>query len=160
MPTTRPNLTTVSAVDLDRYQGRWHVIAHRPNFLEKGKVGASDNYARRDDGKFDANYAFRKGSLDAPEREWKGVATIVNRTTNAEWKVQLLWPFSADYLILELDPDYRWAVVASRGGKWLWILARATSLPPSTYADLQQRIATRGLDAEKLELVPQRVTQP
>lgn len=156
MSKTKPNLTTVPSVDLDRYLGRWYVIAHTPNFLEKGKVGAADNYARRPDGKLDANYSFRKGSLDAPEQEWKGVGTIVNPKTNAEWKVQLLWPFSAEYLILELDPGYHWAVVASRGGKWLWILARETSLAPAAYADLQQRIAARGLDAKNLELVPQR----
>jgi apolipoprotein D and lipocalin family protein len=158
MSSTAPNLSTVPSVDLDRYLGRWYVIAYTPNFLENGKVATSDNYARRADGKLQADFAFRKGSLDAPEREWKGVAKIVNRTSNAEWKVQLFWPLWADYLILELDPEYRWAVVASRGGKWVWVLARETSLPPAIYADLQQRVAARGLDARKLALVPQRTT--
>ncbi len=158
MPTTSPNLTTVPRVDLDRYLGRWYVIAHTPNFLEKGKVATSDNYARRSDGKLQADFAFRKGSLDAPEQEWKGVGTIVNPTSNAEWKVQLFWPFSADYLVLELDPDYRWAVVASRGGKWLWILARETTISPALYAELEHRIAARRLDAQNLERVPQRPT--
>jgi apolipoprotein D and lipocalin family protein len=157
MPNATPNLAPVSSVDLDRYLGRWHVIAATPNFFEKGKVATADTYARREDGTLQANYSFRKGSLDAPEQEWKGVATIVNRETNAEWKVQLLWPFSADYLILELDPDYRWAVVASRGGKWLWILARDTTLPPATEEDLRQRITARGLDALRLDPVPQPV---
>ncbi len=151
-----PDLSTVSSLDVDRYLGRWHVIAYTPNFMERGKVATADIYARRPDGKLDAIYVFRKGSLDAPEQEWRGVAKIVDADTNAEWKVQLLWPFWADYLVLELDPDYRWAVVASRGGKWLWILARETGLPPATYADLVERIAARGLDAAKLERVPQR----
>lgn len=155
-PSRTPDLSTVSTLDVDRYLGRWHVIAHTPNFMEKGKVATSDVYARRSDGKLDAIYVFRKGSLDAPEQEWKGVAKIVNPTTNAEWKVQLLWPFWADYRVLELESDYGWAVVASRGGKWLWILAREPGLPPATYADLIERIAARGLDAAKLERVPQR----
>lgn len=160
MSSPKPNLATVPSVDLDRYLGRWYVISHTPNFLEKGKVGAADNYARRPDGKLQADYSFRKGSLDAPEQTWKGVATVVDQATNATWKVQLFWPVSADYLILELDPDYRWAVVASRGGKWLWVLARDTSLPPATYADLERRIAARGLDAKNLERVAQRATSP
>ena len=158
MSSAKPNLTTVPSVNIDRYLGRWHVIAYTPNMLENGKVATADTYARRTDGKLEANYSFRKGSLDAPEQEWKGVATIVDRTTNATWKVQLFWPFSADYLVLELDPDYRWAVVASRGGKWVWILARDTTLPDSTYADLKQRVAARGLDAQKLTKVPQRTS--
>lgn len=158
--TPKPNLATVSSVDIDRYLGRWHVIAYTPNFMENGKVGTADVYARRPDGKLDAIYVFRKGSLDAPEQEWKGVAKIVNPDTNAEWKVQLFWPLWADYRVLELDDDYRWAVVASRGGKWLWILARETTLPEATFTELQQRIAARGLDAQKLERVPQRATGP
>lgn len=149
------SLRTVAHVDLDRYLGRWNVIAFTPNFLESGKVGTADVYARRPDGKLEANYVFRKGSLTAPEQVWKGVARVTNPATNAEWKVQLFWPFSADYLILELDPDYQWAVVASRGGKWLWILARDTTLPSATYQDLLGRIARRGLKAESLALVPQ-----
>src|SRR3954469_15706234 len=155
MAKSKSDLSTVSSVDLERYLGRWYVISHTPNFLEKGKVGTADNYSRRPDGKLQADFSFRKGSLDQPEQEWKGVATIVNAQSNAEWKVQLLWPFSADYLILELDPEYRWAVVASRGGKWLWVLARETSLPAPTYVDLLKRIEARGLDAMNLESVPQ-----
>ncbi len=155
MSTKTPNLMTVATVDLDRYMGRWYVISHVPNFLENGKVGTSDIYARRADGKFDANFAFRKGSLSAPEQEWKGVATIAERATNAAWKVQFVWPLAADYLILELDPDYKWAVVASRGGKWLWVLARETTLPDAVYRDIEGRVTRRGLDAAKLRRVPQ-----
>lgn len=154
----QPDLTPVSSVDLDRYMGRWYVIAAVPTIFEKGKVATSDNYARRPDGRLDANFAFRKGSLDAPEREWKGVAKIVDPTTNARWKVQLFWPLWADYDILELDPAYRHAVVASRGGVWLWILSRDTTLPDSVYRDLELRLARRGLDPSRLVRVPQRTT--
>lgn len=156
--TKKPDLTPVASVDLDRYMGRWYVISAVPTIFEKGKVATSDNYARRADGRFDADFAFRKGSLDAPEQEWKGVAKIVDPATNARWKVQLFWPFWADYDILELDPNYRHAVVSSRGGKWLWVLARETTLPEATYRDLEARLAKRGLDPAKLVRVPQRPT--
>jgi apolipoprotein D and lipocalin family protein len=33
-------LTLASDVDLDRYAGRWHVIANIPYFAEKGNVGS------------------------------------------------------------------------------------------------------------------------
>ena len=152
---TSPSLRTVDRVDLDRYLGRWNVIAAVPNVFERGKVGTADVYARRPDGRLTANYVFRKGSLDAPEQEWKGVAWVTNKTTNAAWKVQLFWPFTADYWILELDPDYRWSVVASRGGKWLWVLARERSLDDDTYNDIVRRIERRGLDAKALVRIPQ-----
>ncbi len=151
-----PTYRTVAKVDLDRYLGRWWVIAYVPNFLENGKVGTADVYERRPDGRLTANYMFRRDSLDAPEKEWKGVAEVTNPATNAEWKVQLFWPFWADYHIIELDPDYAWAVVVSRGGKWMWVLARQTTLPDSVYRDIVDRVGRQGLDASALVKVPQR----
>ncbi|HRE81861.1 MAG TPA: lipocalin family protein [Opitutaceae bacterium] len=148
-------LRTVSSVDLERYLGRWNVISRTANFLEEGKVGTADVYSRRPDGKLKADYVFRKKTLEAPEKRWEGVAEVVNTTTNAEWRVQLFWPLWAEYRILELDPDYRWAVVASRGGKWLWVLARDTTLPETTYQDIASRLSRRGFNPEELVRVPQ-----
>jgi apolipoprotein D and lipocalin family protein len=155
--TVKPNrnLATVPQVDLDRYMGRWEVIAYVPNFVENGKVATADTYARRPDGKLDNVYSFRKESLTAPEKSWHGVAWITNPQTNAEWKVQLLWPFTSEYKILELAPDYSWAVVASNGGNLLWILARTRTLPEDIYRDLLSRIERRGLDSSSLAKVPQ-----
>jgi apolipoprotein D and lipocalin family protein len=150
-----PDLTTVKAVDLPRYMGRWYVIAYVPNFIEDGKVGTSDRYVLRPDGKMDNIYAFRRKTLEAPEKKWHGTAWVVNSESNAEWKVQLLWPFTSEYKILELDPDYHWAVVASNGGKLLWILSRDPVMADETYADLLSRISKRRLDAAKMVKVAQ-----
>ena len=154
MSSTR-NLTTVPQVDLDRYTGRWEVIAYVPNFVENGKVATADTYTRRPDGKLDNTYSFRKGTLDAPEQAWHGIAWVTNTQTNAEWKVRLLWPFTSDYKILELAPDYAWSVVASNGGQLLWILARERTLPDPVYRDLLARLERRGLGSASLVKVPQ-----
>lgn len=150
-----PALHTVQHVDLDRYMGRWYVISHVPNFFEKDKVGTSDNYALRPDGRLDNVFVFRKGSLDAPEKSWKGIAWVTNTASNAEWKVRLFWPFTADYLLLELDPNYQWAVACNQDGKLFWVLARETSLPDNVYQEILTRIRHQGLDPSKLENVPQ-----
>jgi len=150
-----PDVKTVAKVDLDRYLGRWNVISHTPYVLEKGKVATFDYYARRPDGRMDNIFNFRKGSLDAPEEHWNGVAWVANHETNADWKVQFIWPFTAHYLVLELDPDYRWSVVSTGDGGLVWVLARDLSLPEATYQDLLKRIARRGLNADNLEKVLQ-----
>ena len=152
---SNPTLRNVSYVDVDRYLGRWYVISHVPYFLENGKVGTSDNYARRPDGKLDAIFAFRKKSLTAPEQTWNGVAEITDTKSNAEWKVSFVWPFSATYRVLELDPDYRWAVVSNGNGKLVWVLARETSMTDALYRDILKRVTAQGIDANKLVKVPQ-----
>ena len=155
--TMKPNrtLTTVPHVDLDRYMGRWAVIAFVPNFVENGKVATADTYARRPDGKLDNIYSFRPGSLEAPEKSWHGTAWVTNAQSHAEWKVQLLWPFTSEYKILELAPDYTWSVVASNGGNLLWILAREPTLADEVYRELLARLDRRGLDSARLVKVPQ-----
>jgi apolipoprotein D and lipocalin family protein len=151
----KPPLRTVDHVDLDRYLGRWYVIANIPYFLENGKVASYDTYTRRPDGKLGNDFTFRKGNFEAPEKTWHGTAEVVNHETNAEWKVQFIWPITSTYLVLELDPDYRWAVVGTPGRNLLWILARDRQLSDETYAAILERIRAQGYDPASLAKVPQ-----
>jgi len=153
--TEAPATRTVNHLDLNRYLGKWYVIANIPYFLEKGKVATYDTYALRTDGRMDNTFTFRKGSFAAPEKSWHGVAWVVNRDSNAEWRVRFIWPFRSTYLVLELDPEYRWAVVATPGHKLLWVLARERHLDEGTYAEILNRIAAQGYDTNRLHWVPQ-----
>ena len=149
-------LKTVDHVDLARYMGDWHVIAHIPYSLEKGKVGTVDRYAMRPDGKMDNIYLFRRGSLDAPVEQWKGVAWVHNRTTNAEWRAQFLWPFRVPYLVIDLDKDYQWSVIGYPSRKLAWVLARKPTMDEPTYQGILQRLKAQGYDETLLKKVPQR----
>jgi apolipoprotein D and lipocalin family protein len=137
--------------------GNWYVIANIPYSLENGKVATYDTYSPRADGRMNNTFTFRKGSFDAPEKSWHGVAWVVNKESNAEWKVRFLWPFTATYLVLELDPDYRWAVVATPGHKLLWILSRARAMDDATYGEILRRVAAQGYEVNRLAKVPQPV---
>jgi apolipoprotein D and lipocalin family protein len=150
-----PNMKTVDHVDLQRYMGRWNVISHTPNMLEKHKVGTSDNYTMDADGTIRVTFLFRKDTITNTVKSWKGKAHVVNTTTNADWKVQMFWPFTAGYHILELDPDYKWVVATTDHGKLIWIMARDTYLPEELYASIVAKCAARGLDVGKLEKVQQ-----
>lgn len=151
-----PDIRTVSHVDLPRYMGRWYVIAHIPNFLEQGKVATSEYYTLLPDGTLRDAFRFREGALDAPEEEWSSPAWVTNATTNASWKIRLLfWPFRTGYLVLELDPNYGWAVASSGTGKLFWVLSRTRSLDQATYREILERLRRRRLDPGALELVPQ-----
>lgn len=151
----RAPLRTVAQVDLNRYMGDWHVIAHIPYLLERGKVATLDRYAPRPDGRMENIFIFRKGSFDAPEQQWRGISWVHDRTTNAEWRVQFIWPFRATYLVIDLDPDYRWAVIGHPSRNYLWVLARARSLPAEVYDGILARAAAQGYDPKRVAKVPQ-----
>ncbi len=151
----REPLPTVSHVDLTRFPGDWYVIAHIPYWLEEGKVATYDRYRLREDGLMDNEFWFRRGSFDAPEEVWKGIAWVHDKSTNAEWRVQFIWPFSIAYLIIDLDPDYRWAVVGHPSRDYFWILARDRHIPESTYDGILIRAAAKGYDVDRIAKVPQ-----
>ncbi len=150
-----PPLKTVPKVDLPRFMGDWYVFANIPYSLEKGKVGTLDRYALRPDGRIQNSFLFRRGSLGAPLEEWKGVAWVHNKETNAEWRVQFVWPFRAPLLVIDLDDDYQWAVIGYPSRKLAWVLSRKPPLNEKTYSGILQRMSHQGYDTTRLAKVPQ-----
>lgn len=146
---------TVPHVDLDRYMGDWRVIAHFPYWAEKGKVGTIDRYALNPDGTIANTFLYREKTLDAPEEQKRFKAWVHDKTTNAEWRVRFFGPIVAAYLVLDLDPEYRWAAVGTPSRKYFWVLARDTSLPDDVYQGILQRAAAQGFDIGKVKKVPQ-----
>ena len=152
---TRQPLKTVPHVDLQRYSGTWYVIANIPYWLENGKVATADVYTINADGTMGNTYVFRRGTFDAPEESWKGIAWVHDTATNAEWRVRFIWPMSVAYLIIDLDPDYRWAVIGHPSRDYFWVLSRTRQLDESVYQELLARAAQQGYDISRVAKVPQ-----
>jgi apolipoprotein D and lipocalin family protein len=152
----RPPLKTVAHIDLLRFMGDWHVFANIPYALERGKVGTFDRYALRPDGRIQNSFFFRRGSLDAPLKEWRGIAWVHDKTSNAEWRVQFIWPLRVPFLVIDLDPQYQWAVIGHPSRKLAWVLTRKTTLAEGTYHSILKRLKEQGYDASLLRQVPQR----
>lgn len=150
-----PELTTDARVDLEAFMGEWFVVAHIPYWPERGKVRTRDIYSLRDDGRIGNVYAFQR-DFDAPERRWNGVSEVVPGSNGAHWRVQFLWPFKADMLVLEVDPDYRWALLGHPKRRMAWIFSRSDDMGADQYARLRQRFADYGYDPADIVRVPQR----
>jgi apolipoprotein D and lipocalin family protein len=152
---SRPPLKTVPYVDLQRYAGTWYVIANIPYWLENGKVATADVYTINADGTMGNTYVFRRESFDAPEEQWKGTAWVHDTSTNAEWRVRFIWPLSAAYLVIDLDPEYRWAVIGHPSRDYFWVLSRTRQLDESVYQGMLARAASQGYDITRVAKVPQ-----
>ena len=151
----QPPLRTVPHVDLPRYMGDWRVIANIPYFAEQGNVDAIESYALRPDGKIANWFRYRKKSFNAPQKRADFVAEIINRRTNAEWRVHFLPLVSASYLIIDLDPQYRWVVVGHPSRNYGWVMARQKTLPAATYNGILRRLRAQGYDPARFVKVPQ-----
>lgn len=153
---TKPALRTVSHVDLPRYMGDWRVIANIPYFAERGCVDSVESYELRPDGKIRNWFTYRKESFDAPQkRVGDFTAEVVNKETNAEWRVHFAPLISAGYFIADLDPQYRWVAVGHPSRRYGWIMARERTLPEQTYREILQRLEQQGYDPKAFAKVPQ-----
>jgi apolipoprotein D and lipocalin family protein len=149
-----PPLRTVERVDLARYSGKWFEIATIPMSFQKGCTGVTANYTIRPDGDVDVVNTCRKETLDGPERQATAKAWSVD-PSNAKLVVRFFWPFTGDYWIIDLDPDYRWAVVGHPSREYLWILSRTPQMDAATYDGILARLRAQSYDTTKLVKTPQ-----
>jgi apolipoprotein D and lipocalin family protein len=144
-------LKTVQKVDLERYMGQWYEIASFPQRFQKGCVASSAMYSLRQDGKVDVFNQCRNETLDGKLRSAKGKAWVVDKQSRAKLKVRFFWPFSGDYWIIDLGPNYEYAVVGHPNRNYLWILSRKPQMNDETYNSILQRLKEQQYDLSRLK---------
>ena len=145
----RDKPAVVQSVDLSRYVGRWYEIARLPNgFQKKCADTVTADYTMRADGKIEVINRCRKASGEYATA--KGKAKIVDKKTNAKLKVTFFWPFYGDYWILDVGPNYEYAVVGEPGRKYLWILSRSPRMDEVLYQQLLQKMSAQGFNTEMM----------
>ena len=143
-------------VDLKRFMGDWYVIAHIPTFIEDEAFNGVESYRLDTDGSIATTYVFNNGSFDGPLKTYRPTGFVHNRETNAEWRMQFVWPFKAAYLIAYLDADYETTVIGVPDRDYVWIMARSKTIPEARYQELVKWLTDNGHDVTKLRRVPQR----
>ena len=145
-------LTSVSAVDLKRYIGKWYEIARYPNRFQRECVSdTTAEYELKPNGKVGVVNTCRKS--DGAAKKASGTAKVVD-PSNARLKVT----FYGDYWIIGLDPEYRWAVVGEPGRKYLWILSRTPQMTEGDYQQAVEQARAAGYDPRRLVKTPQSVS--
>ena len=149
-----PELTTTAKIDLQRYMGAWYVIANIPYFAERGKVASRDVYRLDTNGNVETSYVYRT-SFDGPAKSAGSLGIVQAGSDNARWVVRFLWLIHADYLILDIAPDYSWVLVGQPSRKLGWVLARNPAMDDALYTTLLGKFRGFGYDTAKFMRVPQ-----
>jgi apolipoprotein D and lipocalin family protein len=145
----KDELEVVPAVDLSRYVGQWYEIARLPNRFQKTCADSvTANYTLRSDGGIKVVNRCRKASGEFTTAT--GRAKITDKKTNAKLKVTFFWPFYGKYWILDLGPNYEYAVVGEPGRDYLWILSRTPQIDEALYQQLLAKMQARGFDTARM----------
>ncbi len=147
-------------VELERFMGDWYVIGFIPItipfFSEEGAHNGVESYRLTDEGVIETTYTFREGSFDGPERRFTPKGWVHDEETNAEWRMQFLWPFKSAYLIVYLDQGYQKTIIGVPDRKHVWIMSRDPDLSDADYREMLDHVARIGYDVDDVQRVPQR----
>lgn len=147
----------VASFDVQRYAGPWYEIARLPMPYEDDCTGdVRAEYAPRADGGVDVINRCRTADGESIAR---GVARVLGPGRlqvrfAPDWLAWLPWVW-ADYQVIELDAEYRWALVGQPSRRYLWLLSRTPRLDAAVSARLLDRARALGFDLSGLIRTPQ-----
>jgi apolipoprotein D and lipocalin family protein len=150
-------LDVVPNVDLHRYMGTWYEIARLPNRFQKQCAGdVTATYTLLENGDIKVVNRCRKADGEIAEAE--GRAKLADKKgPNTKLKVRFAPAFLGflpfvwgDYWIIELAPDYSYAVIGEPSRKYLWILSHTLEMDKETFDQVLEDVKNKGYDLTDL----------
>lgn len=157
-------LTAVNGIDLQRYKGEWYEIAKYPNrFQNQCVANTTATYTLKENGRIEVlNECLKKDGTTASA---KGEAKIGDKKNNAKLKVRFAPGFTsfvpfvwANYWVVELAPDYSYAVIGEPKRNYFWILSRTPTMDDTKFREILGRAEQMGFDPRRVEKTPQNAT--
>ena len=150
--------TTVASVDVARYAGTWYEVASVKQFFSLGLVDTKAEYSLLPDGSIKVVNTGRYFTKDGLLSTITGTAVPVD-ASNARLNVSFTGSNSSqppgNYWIVDLDPDYQWAIVSDPTGLSCFLLSRTAIVSPELRVDLLARAAAKGVDISNVTETPQ-----
>lgn len=148
-------LPMAKEVDIDRFMGRWYVVGYTPILVDKAAHNAIEHYRLDDAKKIQTTYQFRDGGFDGELKTHTPVGWVHDEKNNAEWRMQFIWPFRSDYIILHVDAEYSRTIIAHPNRKYAWIMQREPEISDADYEAMLQKLEAVGYDRSVILKLPQ-----
>jgi len=146
------DLKPVKNVDIQRFMGKWYVIAIIPNWIEKNPYNSIEEYSLNEKGYIDVKYTFNQDGFDGKKRILKQKAFIKNSETKSEWQIQPFWPLRFPYYIIDLDENYSYTVIGYPNRKLLWIMSREKTISNENFKLIDQNLLNQGYDLNYIKI--------
>jgi len=140
--------------ELEKYLGKWYEIVRKDNNFEKNLINVTAEYSLKKNGDIQVkNSGFNE--VKSENNSVIGKAKVKYGESKNILKVSFFGPFYGDYIIMEIDKDYKYALVRSSNEKFLWILSRESQLDLVIVEKLLQKAELDGITIENLIYVKQ-----
>ncbi|WP_285009283.1 lipocalin family protein [Pedobacter faecalis] len=131
------------------YLGKWYEIARLDFKYEKNLDNVTATYSEKDGGAIKVD----NRGYDTVKNKWKesiGKAKPVGDPQEGRLKVSFFGPFYSGYNVIDIDSEYRYALVVGNNLNYLWILSRTPSIPESVKNNYLKQARDLGYRTEDL----------
>jgi len=151
-------LEVVKPFDINKFMGKWYEIARLDYRFERNLTHCTAEYSMDDNGEItviNRGYNFKKEMMEEAE----GKAMFVDSPDEGRLKVSFWGPFYSAYNVINIDKDYKTALIAGKDFKHLWLLSREPVMAEDKIEYLLQQAESYGYDTSKLIWVDQQMNK-
>ena len=127
------------------YTGKWYEIARTPNSGQRDCEAPTTEFTGKGATGFSVRQICRKGSASGAAKTFNTTGAIVAGTQNAKFKMSFLGGLKKqEYWVLDRADDQSWAIMATPGGNFVWLLSRKAVMDPAAKAQALERVKALG----------------
>ena len=159
-PASAPLAGMAQPIDLERFMGRWYVLANIPTIFDRGTINNMEDYAWDAERQtITSTFTYQRSAAARPDSV-RQRCTLKNEA-KTEWvfsqKVGLFYiPLGTPYLILDCAGDYSTCIIGVPDRSYLWIMTRTKGAVDDGLKDsLLKKAIGFGFEARKIVTVPQ-----
>ena len=146
-------LPTVKEVSLDRYVGKWYAISALPQIFTIGCVAQTAEYEKLSNTEISVVNTCIKSDDSITDIEGVAKATqtpgVLKLQFNTWWSQW--FNIKADYNIIKLDKDYKYALIGGKNRRSLWFLSRTKTVSNKVYFEYINYADELGFNTDKLK---------
>ncbi|MEZ7526582.1 lipocalin family protein [Cloacibacterium normanense] len=142
-------VTAVQNFNKDKYLGKWYEIARFDFRFERNLDNTTAQYSINPDGSIkvlNQGYNYVKKEWDSAE----GKAKFVGSESEARLKVSFFGPFYGGYNVVDIDENYKNALIYGNSTEYMWILSRNKTIDEATKKRFVEKAKKDGFDVSKL----------
>ncbi len=133
------------------YSGRWYEIARIPNAGQRDCQAPYTQFTTGGAGAFQVSQVCRRGSPTGKATTFSTKGRVLPGASNAKFEMSFLGGMKKqEYWVLDCAGDGSWAIMATPGGNYIWLLSRQEAVTQAVRDTLVARVRALGY-AQKLE---------
>lgn len=153
----QPAKASETQIDVQKFMGKWYVIAHIPTFVDKGTANNTEDYVW-DAEKEQVNVKFSYSNLKLTKTSTLGQTAKVMDDVGTTWSISVGFGFirtNFPYLIHDCAEDYSTCMVGEPKRSFLYIMARTPSIDDELLTQLKTKAVKMGYKNDLIVKVPQ-----